>query len=745
MAGRPLARIGGGGGGGTRGLLLPTFLCGASDGPFLLCDGDDSRNGNEVDFDMNPTGLYVAVHTKQWDLATERLKVYPREASTWVVRYCNSASDGGEIGSPRVLSPRSPLTTTGQRTLRWRMLPLHACILFNCPIELVKALIKVYPMACKVYDDQGMLPLHIAFQAGASEEVVLTLLSTYPEAIERVDKKGRLPSNIAPKDIVTYGDTIGEAFVRGPSYYYWSARVSTADRIRGEMAMRAKIKEMEESARASAERHKELLESAKKDSTEEFKTLTDENAALKERIEWYQSKYDGADEKERVLVDHCNSLAERLRLTTLNEDHWMAEVARLEALLRDDEKELEQARGITNEERQAFEDSVARVSKAEREAEILAEELARKTQEMNDMKNQYEKQQKILEEQLKRAKDALTELIVSSKEDKRIFDEETKEMRNQLANLHSEMQRASLEEKRMFTAESQELRKQLHAIQCEIKTNAEAAAKKSATSPTEVALPRSLDDRLENLQKQITDHATSFLNRVNALEEKDNEKLKVALDRQSSTAKKIEDRLERLQKEVESAKFLGGIQQRGETVDRGSNHAESTTRERNGAHKNNSLRDGATLVEPKKLIHSRRVDINLAESNRERDSAHKHISPKARSLLEPQEIGVNVSRYQGQKTFADTDGSFETYVSKSTVQSAPSEEYESRDDFEAIDVSYTPLDTALGELTEEQTSVLESLDLSGNRDQIADMLGKVPGLTKNQVNLLVDVALSLAL
>jgi hypothetical protein len=40
--------------------------------------------------------------------------------------------------------------------------------------------------------------------------------------------------------------------------------------------------------------------------------------------------------------------------------------------------------------------------------------------------------------------------------------------------------------------------------------------------------------------------------------------------------------------------------------------------------------------------------------------------------------------------------------------------------------------------------MLESLDLSGDRDQIAEMLGRVPGLTKNQVNLLVDVASSLA-
>ena len=108
----------------------------------------------------------------------------------------------------------------------------------------------------------------------------------------------------------------------------------------------------------------------------------------------------------------------------------------------------------------------------------------------------------------------------------------------------------------------------------------------------------------------------------------------------------------------------------------------------------------------------------------------------------------------------ETDALIDTYVStKSSSSNASTEftaksvpprsslEYETRDDYEAIDTSYSlqgNIDGALGTLTAEQTSVLESLDLSGDRDQIAEMLGRVPGLTKNQVNLLVDVASSLA-
>ena len=40
------------------------------------------------------------------------------------------------------LKPRQlTLTATRQRALRWRMLPIHASILFNGPVEVVQALI----------------------------------------------------------------------------------------------------------------------------------------------------------------------------------------------------------------------------------------------------------------------------------------------------------------------------------------------------------------------------------------------------------------------------------------------------------------------------------------------------------------------------------------------------------------------------------------------------------------------------
>jgi hypothetical protein len=724
------------------------------------------------------------------------------------------------------------------------MLPLHASILFNGPVELVRALIGAYPRACALRDDQGALPLHVAFRAGSPEGVVLALLGCHPEAIEGADGGGRLPSDLSPRDAVAYGDAIGEAFLRGPSHYYWSARVAAADRARGEAKTQARIRGIEERAAASAERYKALLESTGRHCAEEVRSLSDENDALKRRIAHFESKYDGADEKERVLVEHTNSLAERLRLTTMSEERLATEVARLEARLRDGDEALGQTRETATEENQAFEELVSHLStkidQAESEARTLKRDLENKARETNEIKAQFERERQISEKQLGVMKECLAELIAGSKEDRRMFDEESKELRRQLASFQSEVQMASLEEKRMFAADSQELRRQLAAIQSEMERNAKAAASNNnVTSPAHAVLPKALNSRLEHLQNQLENNAASFMNRVNILEAKDDEKLRIAVERQSSTAKKIEDRLDGLQREMEHAKIGGkfllprdddesanrdnraepnverggaarkdGPSKESAQIEPGGMHggggharAELNTErvgallhknsparesvavgptkmhgggghllqaepkmERNSAHKHNSPGVSAA-VEPKKA-HCGRVEAH-AEPNAELGSAHnKHNSPGARAAIEPKKTpsrGVHARHNQEREAMAmamEADALIDTYVStkssasnagaESTTKSVPrraTREHETRDDYEAMDTSYSLRgneDGALGTLTVEQAMMLESLDLSGDRDQIAEMLGRVPGLTKNQVNLLVDVASSLA-
>jgi len=670
--------------------LFSSFLCGGSG------FGSPRSNRNEVDFDINPTGSYVAVHTKQWQLAVDRLKLYPKEASVWVVRYGNlndgnntnnttsidrsGVVDGGATimsdGMMTVATPRSgtamTTTTTKQKTVRWRMLPLHAALLFNGPIEVIKTLIKIYPQACSAHDDQGMLPLHLAFRNGSSEEIVLLLVQTYPEAIQRVDYKGRLPSMLAPKDAKDYGSTIGEVFVRGPTYYYWASRVATADRMQSEKAMTNKIKQLEDDARMHIEQGRNLLDKTEKQLTEEIEALTISNVELKERVVWYETKYDGVEEKEKVLVDHTNSLAERLRLTSLSEEHLATKLAKLEARLQNKETELEQARASATEEKDMLEARAAQLERnlieSEHKVESLVDQLGKKEEQANETNAQFVKERELFVKQIDASKECLMELIASSKEDKRIFEQDTAELRRQLMLVQGEVQKTSLDEKRTHEKDSQELRSQLQAIQTDLQ--------QSKMDPSSPAV-KAIEDRLDNLQQEVANNTLSFQKRVEQMEAEEEKQRATVLEKQISSATKIENRLDTLQHEIESAK------------------------------------------------------------------SYMSSTQSIRKAREPEDEEV-----------------FETYVSTKknadTGESGRSEYYEAspedeRDDYEcAIDTSYSnesELDKALaiGNLTVEQREALEDLDLSGDRDQIAMKLSLIPGLTKNQISLLVDVASSLVM
>ncbi len=54
------------------------------------------------------------------------------------------------------------------------------------------------------------------------------------------------------------------------------------------------------------------LEKARKLMSSKIKSLSVKNVELKEYMVWYETKYDGAEENEEVLVNHTNSLADRL-------------------------------------------------------------------------------------------------------------------------------------------------------------------------------------------------------------------------------------------------------------------------------------------------------------------------------------------------------------------------------------------------------------------------------------------------
>jgi len=68
----------------------------------------------------------------------------------------------------------------------------HACRK-NASERVIRTLLRVYPRASQIKDDQDKLPIHYACQHGASPAVVGLLLTTYPESIHVKNGFGYTP------------------------------------------------------------------------------------------------------------------------------------------------------------------------------------------------------------------------------------------------------------------------------------------------------------------------------------------------------------------------------------------------------------------------------------------------------------------------------------------------------------------------------------------------------------------------
>mmetsp|Transcript_1654 Transcript_1654/g.1808 ORF Transcript_1654/g.1808 Transcript_1654/m.1808 type:complete len:402 (+) Transcript_1654:50-1255(+) len=127
----------------------------------------------ECDYDSNQTVLYQYLESEKWDSVPSRIKEFPTEVRTWIKR-----QDGLKI--------------------KWRMLPLHAAILFNAPHSVIEALLDAYQESIKCQDDMGMLPLHLVLRRSEPDhETVDLIMNRYPGAVIVKDSKGRTPTVVA--------------------------------------------------------------------------------------------------------------------------------------------------------------------------------------------------------------------------------------------------------------------------------------------------------------------------------------------------------------------------------------------------------------------------------------------------------------------------------------------------------------------------------------------------------------------
>jgi hypothetical protein len=131
----------------------------------------------EVDYDYNPTDLYMCISDSKWHEALQSIKENPIQAKIWVVKTDNRYKRNESI---------------------CRFLPIHSACARGPPMALVTALLEAYPEGLTKQDDNGMCPLHYACANLASANVVGLLLNVYPDAnFLRAECSGALPIHMS--------------------------------------------------------------------------------------------------------------------------------------------------------------------------------------------------------------------------------------------------------------------------------------------------------------------------------------------------------------------------------------------------------------------------------------------------------------------------------------------------------------------------------------------------------------------
>jgi hypothetical protein len=244
------------------------------------------QQAQECDYDVQPTDLYQAIEAKQWEYvarlfhgASSAVAKAKQEASTWVVR---KESNG---------------------RLRWRLLPIHAALIFQAPCEVIEVLLQEYPEGASCKDDQGMLPLHLALRNTPSNfTIVEELLTVHPAAVYVKDRKGRTPLQgglAAIKDAETRA---------GLTVLDMMTQIATAGEKQRWLAEQKQA--ADQRLAATQEQHIQRLTALKAEFEREYEELEDKHSREKAEL---QSELDVTLEREQRLRRQMAELSTKLQ------------------------------------------------------------------------------------------------------------------------------------------------------------------------------------------------------------------------------------------------------------------------------------------------------------------------------------------------------------------------------------------------------------------------------------------------
>lgn len=142
------------------------------DSPKLRQKLEQEQHG-DADYADGATELYKHLENHRWREASERCRSDPLETKIWVFR-----------------------KDKRQKTVLWRMLPIHTAILYRAPVYVILDLLAANPDGPKEMDDRKMLPVHMACRVLCKEDVLRVLLKHNVNTVASRDAKGRTPRDI---------------------------------------------------------------------------------------------------------------------------------------------------------------------------------------------------------------------------------------------------------------------------------------------------------------------------------------------------------------------------------------------------------------------------------------------------------------------------------------------------------------------------------------------------------------------
>jgi len=161
------------------------------------------------------TELLGCVKDKNWSQLLQKLEYHENDAREWIEELNDDGTTRWKSLLIHLVSLCFTTFTTNFHAFCLQHNFLNTIVLFlqTCewkpPLEVVRQLVRIYPMSVEIKNSGGDLPIHIACRVGASHEVIEVLLDSVGfESAQASDCEGRLPLHLAASNNDTSTKTI---------------------------------------------------------------------------------------------------------------------------------------------------------------------------------------------------------------------------------------------------------------------------------------------------------------------------------------------------------------------------------------------------------------------------------------------------------------------------------------------------------------------------------------------------------